>query len=75
LLCVLPVNFIQGTNEILVLLLSFVLCCFFRCNFALMLLAEIVSDQRDITWIIHLPLLLHVGFLGTVFYTFELLLG
>jgi len=40
-----------------------------------MLLAEIVSDQRDITWIIHLPLLLHVGFLGTVFYTLELLLG
>jgi len=67
------VNFIQGTNEILVLLLSLVL--FFRCNFALMLLAEIVSDQRDITWIIHLPLLLHVGFLGTVFYTLELLLG
>ena len=29
-----------------------------------MLLAEIVSDQRDISWILHLPLLLHVSFLG-----------
>ena len=36
----------------------------FRCNFALMMLAEIVSDRRDISWIHYLPLLLHVSFLG-----------
>ena len=29
-----------------------------------MLLAEIVSDRRDISWITNLPLLLHVSFLG-----------
>ena len=29
-----------------------------------MLLAEIVSDRRDISWIHHLPLLLHIAFLG-----------
>ncbi|XP_057312815.1 protein furry homolog-like [Hydractinia symbiolongicarpus] len=36
----------------------------YRCNFSLMLLAEIVSDRRDISWIQYLPLLLHVSFLG-----------
>ncbi|XP_047125679.1 protein furry homolog-like isoform X1 [Hydra vulgaris] len=36
----------------------------YRCNFALMLLTEIISDQRDIPWVEDLPLLLHVSFLG-----------
>lgn len=35
-----------------------------RCNFALMLLTELVVDRVDINWAAHLPLLLHVLFLG-----------
>ena len=35
-----------------------------RCNFALMLLTELVVDRVDISWAAHLPLLLHVLFLG-----------
>eukprot|EP00118_Oscarella_pearsei_P024133 m.300196 g.300196 ORF g.300196 m.300196 type:complete len:796 (+) comp40791_c1_seq23:3640-6027(+) len=35
-----------------------------RCNFALMLLTELVVDRVDINWAVHLPLLLHVLFLG-----------
>eukprot|EP00794_Sanderia_malayensis_P007422 gene7422-8242_t len=36
----------------------------YRCNFGVMLLTEIVSDRPDVQWIIHLPLMLHVSFLG-----------
>ena len=36
----------------------------FRCNFALMLLAELVLDQASVDWEEHLPLMLHVIFLG-----------
>jgi len=39
-------------------------CFFFRCNFALMLLAELVLDQASVDWAEHLPLMLHVIFLG-----------
>ncbi|XP_062513570.1 protein furry homolog-like isoform X2 [Corticium candelabrum] len=35
-----------------------------RCNFALMLLTELVVDRADVSWATHLPLLLHVLFLG-----------
>lgn len=38
--------------------------CAFRCNFALMLLAELVLDQASVDWEEHLPLMLHVIFLG-----------
>lgn len=38
--------------------------CIFRCNFALMLLAELVLDQASVDWAQHLPLMLHVIFLG-----------
>ena len=36
----------------------------FICNFALMLLAELVLDQASVDWEEHLPLMLHVIFLG-----------
>lgn len=39
-------------------------CFVFRCNFALMLLAELVLDQASVDWEKHLPLMLHVIFLG-----------
>ena len=35
-----------------------------RCNIALMLLAELVLDQASVDWEEHLPLMLHVIFLG-----------
>ncbi|KAL9973951.1 hypothetical protein ACROYT_G020474 [Oculina patagonica] len=36
----------------------------YRCNFALMLLAELVLDQASVDWEEHLPLMLHVIFLA-----------
>ena len=36
----------------------------FRCNFGVMLLTEIVADRPEVQWIINLPLMLHVSFLG-----------
>ncbi|XP_029213132.2 LOW QUALITY PROTEIN: protein furry homolog [Acropora millepora] len=36
----------------------------YRCNFALMLLAELVLDQAAMDWEEHLPLMLHVIFLA-----------
>lgn len=36
----------------------------YRCNFALMLLAELVLDQASVDWAEHLPLMLHVIFLA-----------
>ncbi|XP_068703466.1 protein furry homolog-like isoform X2 [Montipora foliosa] len=36
----------------------------YRCNFALMLLAELVLDQAVVDWGEHLPLMLHVIFLA-----------
>ena len=35
-----------------------------RCNFGVMMLTEIVSDRPEVQWIINLPLMLHVSFLG-----------
>ena len=37
-----------------------------RCNFGVMLLTEIVADSPEVQWIINLPLMLHVSFLGKV---------
>lgn len=39
-------------------------CARFRCNFGVMLLTEIVADRPEVQWIINLPLMLHVSFLG-----------
>ncbi|XP_065059033.1 protein furry homolog-like isoform X2 [Rhopilema esculentum] len=36
----------------------------YRCNFGVMMLTEIVSDRPEVQWIINLPLMLHVSFLG-----------
>ena len=47
-----------------ILLLRQSVVFFFRCNFALMLLAELVLDQASVDWAEHLPLMLHVIFLG-----------
>ena len=47
-----------------VLIFHFNLVASFRCNFALMLLAELVLDQAAMDWEEHLPLMLHVIFLG-----------
>jgi hypothetical protein len=35
-----------------------------RCNFSLILLSEVIRDQPRVNWLPHLPLLLHVVFLG-----------
>lgn len=35
-----------------------------RCNFALILLSELVLELHDADWVPHLPLLLHVSLLG-----------
>lgn len=39
-------------------------CCFYRCNVAVMLLQDVVVDVVAVDWSIHLPLMLHVLFLG-----------
>ena len=36
----------------------------YRCNFALILLSELVITLQDVDWSPHLPLLLHVVLLG-----------
>ena len=36
-----------------------------RCNLAIMLLTDLVVDCTDIDWTVHLPLILHIVFLGT----------
>lgn len=38
--------------------------CLYRCNFALILLSELVITLQDVDWSPHLPLLLHVVLLG-----------
>ncbi|CAB3359556.1 Hypothetical predicted protein [Cloeon dipterum] len=37
---------------------------FHRCNLAVMLLADVVIDGVDVDWSIHVPLMLHMAFLG-----------
>ncbi|XP_073975779.1 microtubule binding protein furry isoform X3 [Rhodnius prolixus] len=37
---------------------------FHRCNVAVMLLTDVVVDVADVEWSIHLPLMLHILFLG-----------
>ncbi|KAF4525506.1 hypothetical protein B566_EDAN014930, partial [Ephemera danica] len=37
---------------------------FHRCNLAVMLLADVVVDGIDVDWSIHVPLMLHMTFLG-----------
>ena len=37
-------------------------CC--RCNLAVMLLTNLIVDCVDIDWTVHLPLMLHIVFLG-----------
>lgn len=40
----------------------FLICC--RCNVAVMLLVDVVVDGVDLDWSIHVPLMLHILFLG-----------
>lgn len=35
-----------------------------RCNLAVMLICDFVEDSVDIDWTVHLPLILHIVFLG-----------
>lgn len=42
----------------------FGLVLFIRCNLAVMLLADVVIDGVDVDWSIHVPLMLHMAFLG-----------
>lgn len=37
---------------------------FHRCNVAVMLLCDVVIDGIDIDWAVHVPLILHILFLG-----------
>uniref|UniRef100_A0A1B6DU14 Cell morphogenesis central region domain-containing protein n=1 Tax=Clastoptera arizonana TaxID=38151 RepID=A0A1B6DU14_9HEMI len=36
----------------------------YRCNVAVMLLTDVVVDIADLDWSIHVPLMLHILFLG-----------
>ncbi len=40
----------------------------YRCNFALILLSELVVELKGVDWSAHLPLLLHVIILGLDLY-------
>ncbi len=62
-LCVVPMNVVS-------LLVVPILSC--RCNLAVMLLADLVMDCMDIDWVVHLPIMLHVIFLGK-YWTLHLL--
>lgn len=42
--------------------LSFFLC--HRCNLAVILLTDVVVDSIDVDWSMHMPLMLHILFLG-----------
>ena len=47
------------------IILPLTTCSLARCNFALIVLSELVIEQRsEIDWAAHLPLLLHVALLG-----------
>lgn len=49
---------------VIVILCYFVNVTFFRCNVAVMLLCDVVVDGLDLDWTVHVPLMLHIIFLG-----------